>query len=326
MSLALDPDFTPGYINLGFSYFYLDRFADARSTVDQAFARKLDVPEILMLRYHLAFLHDSEGEISQAVALAKGKPGAEDWMAHSQSLVLARSGHLHAAREMSPRAVELAQQAGQQERAATYKAGEADWEAFTGNVSAARESASAALKLSKGRDIEYAAGFALAVGEEFSRARAIAEDLEKRFPEDTSVRFNYLPALRGVFALHDGNPARAIELLKTEGSNEFAVSAIDFNTFYGGLYPAWVRGQAYLSEHHGTQAATEFQKILDHRGLVISDPIGALAHLQLGRAYAMVGDNNKAKSAYDDFLNLWKDADPEIPILKQAKLEYARLQ
>src|SRR5262249_24023697 len=172
---------------------------------------------------------------------------------------------------------------------------------------------------------EYAAGFAFAVSGDYSRAQALADDLEKRFPKDTAVKFNYLPALHGLFALHDREPAHAIELLQTAIPYEFAIPSIDFNTFFGGLNPIWVRGEAYLAQHKGAEAAAEFQKMLDHKGLLAGDPVGALAHLQLGRAYVVAGDSAKAKSAYQNSFALWKDADPEVPTLKQAKAEYARL-
>jgi tetratricopeptide (TPR) repeat protein len=324
-ALTLDPDFTPAHSNLGFSYFYLDQFDQAHSVVEKAFSRNLDVPENLMLRFYLAFLDQDETGMVKAAAQAKGKPGAEDWMADAQALVLARSGRLRAARQMSEQAMELAQKAGQMERAATYEAAEADWEALCGESSAARNTAIRALGLSKGRDVEYAAAFALAVAGDFSQSRALAHDLETHFPEDSSVKFNYLPALRGLFALHEGAPAQAIETLRTATPYEFAIDAIDFNTFFGGLYPVWVRGQAYLAGHDGAAAAKEFEKILNHRGLVAADPVGVLARLQLGRAHVISGDVKEARSAYMDFLNLWKGSDPEIPILKQAKMEYAKL-
>jgi hypothetical protein len=184
----------------------------------------------------------------------------------------------------------------------------------------------AALELSKGRDVEYGAAVALALSGEFSRSQALANDLERRFPEDTSVRFSYLPALRGVFALNHSKPSNAIELLQVAVPYELAIPGIAFFGFFGSLYPVYVRGEAYLAAHHGAEAAAEFQKILDHRGIVFSDPVGALAHLQSGRAFALSGDKAKAKTAYQDFLILWEHADPDIPILKQAKAEYAMLQ
>ena len=157
----------------------------------------------------------------------------------------------------------------------------------------------------------------------------LTDDLSGRFPEDTLVRFNYLPALRALLALNHNQPANAVDLLQTAIPYESG-SPIEGGSEYlqgvGTLYPAYVRGVAYLAARRGPEAAAEFDKILDHRGAVISDPIGALAHMQIGRAYALAGDKDKARAAYQDFLALWKDADPDIPVLKQAKAEYAKLQ
>src|SRR5271166_5477290 len=326
IALGIDPDFAPGYVNVAFAYFYLDRLAETEEAIQRASEHRRETPEIFLLRYHLAFVNGDRAGMDRAAALARGKPGVEDWTLHAESLVEAHSGRLQAASRLSRRALDMAQQAGQRERAATYQAAEAVWQAFFGDAPAARQSATAALQLSNGRDIEYAAAFALALAGDFSRAQTLANDLERRFPEDTSVQFNYLPALHALLALNRGEPAKAIELLQVDVPYELAVPAVDFNAFFGGLYPVYVRGLAYLAAHQGTEAAAEFQKILDHRGIVVSDPIGALAHLQLGRAYAMQGDMAKAKAAYKDFLTLWKDADPDIPILKQAKAEYTKLQ
>ncbi|HEV2696490.1 MAG TPA: hypothetical protein VGU90_00760, partial [Terriglobales bacterium] len=325
-ALEMDPEFTPAYINLGFSNFYLDRFDEAKDTADQAFARKLDVPENLMLRFYLAFLNNDEAGMSQALELAKDKPGAEDWMLHSQSLIIARSGRLRMAREMSRQAMQLAQRAGQMERAATYESGEAVWEALFGNNSAATAKATAALRLSKARDVEYGAAFALALAGDYSRATPVANDLEKRFPEDTSVRFNYLPALRGLLALGTSSPEKSIEALKPAVTYELAVPSIAFNTFFGAFYPAWVRGQAYMAEHEPIKAVAEFEKIVGHRGLAAGDPIDASARFQMAKAYLLAGDKPRAKASYQDFLSVWKDADPNLFLLKQAKAEYLNLQ
>ena len=325
-ALEIDPDFAPGYLNPAFSYFWLDRVDEATTLVKRASERNLQMAELFALRYYIGFLKGDPAEMAAAAAASKNKPGAEDWIIYSQALVAARSGQLQLARRLSLGAMNLAQQLGERERAAAYEAGEAVWEALFGNPSAARKSALAALARSKGRDTEYAAGFALAIAEDLPRARAIATDLEKRFPEDTSVKFNYLPTLRALFALHDGSPERSIQILQTAAPYDFAVPPIAFNTFFGSLYPAWVRGEAYLAEHDGTAAAQEFEKILNHRGLVAADPVGALARLQLARAYAIAGDKGKASSAYQDFLQVWKAADLDIRILKQARDEYARLQ
>ena len=184
----------------------------------------------------------------------------------------------------------------------------------------------AALELSKGRDVEYAAGLALALSGDSSRSEALAGDLEKRFPEDTFAKFTYVPVLRALAALGRGKPADSVERLQIALPYELAVNGLNFNHFHlGGLHSAYVRGEALIAAHRYAEAAAEFQKILDHRGIVGADPIGALAHLQLGRAFALSGDKAKAKAAYEAFLALWKDADPDIPILKSAKAEYARL-
>ena len=184
----------------------------------------------------------------------------------------------------------------------------------------------AALELSKNREAEYGAAFALALSRDFSQAQSLANDLERRFPEDTSVRFSYLPVLCARLALNHGDASKALELLQIAVPYELGVPRSSVSGEFGALYPVYVRGEDRLAARQGAEAATEFQKILDHRGIVISDPIGALAHLQLGRAFTLAGDKTKAKTAYQDFLTLWKDADPDIPILKQAKAEYAKLQ
>jgi eukaryotic-like serine/threonine-protein kinase len=232
---------------------------------------------------------------------------------------------LQEARRMSRHAADLAQQAAHRERAALFETGAAVWEAFFGNASAARRSATAALELAKDREVEYGSAFAMALSGDSSRSQTLANDLERRFPEDTSVRFSYLPAVRALVVLNHGEPANAIELLQIAVPYELGTPRSKLQGFFGALYPVYVRGEAYLAARRGAEAVMEFQKILDHRGTVVSDPIGALAHLQLGRAYVLSGDKTKAKIAYQDFLSLWKEADPDIPILKQAKTEYAKL-
>jgi len=326
IALALDPDHTFAYVSLASSYIYLNRLEEAENTLQRASARKLEIPDVLLFRYHVAFLMGDKTAMERQVALSQGKPGAEDWISHAQALVLARSGQLQLARRMSRHAVDLAQQVGQRESAAVYETGGAVWEALLGNATAARRSATAALELSKGRDVEYGAAFALALSGDFSHSQALANDLERRFPEDTSVRFSYLPALRGLFALNHGDPSKGIDLLEAAVPYELAQTGLAFFGFFGNLYPAYVRGEAYLAAHQGAKAAAEFQKILDHSGIVFADPAGAVARLQLGRAFVLSGDKTKAKTAYQDFLTLWKDADADIPILEQAKAEYATLQ
>jgi tetratricopeptide (TPR) repeat protein len=323
-ALAIDPDFSPGYINRSFSYFYLGRFPEAASTLQQASDRKIETPEALILQYYLAFVKGDDAGMNAAAALAKGKPGAEDWITLSHSLVFARSGKLASARKVLRNAIDLARQSGQRERAATFAAAEPVWDALVGNASAVSPTAKAALELSNGRDVEYAAAFALALAGDVSTAQSLGTDLQKRFPEDSSVQFNYLPTLRALEALRHQEPQRAIELLQAV-RYEFGVPALNFNNFFGGLYPTYVRGQAFLALGHGAEAAAEFQKILDHSGLNFADPTGALAYLGIARASLLQGDTAKARAAYQNFLSLWKDADPGIPVFQQAKAEFARL-
>jgi hypothetical protein len=199
------------------------------------------------------------------------------------------------------------------------------WEAFYGNAAAARQSASKALALGRGRDVDYAAAFALALSGDLPRSRALAEDLAREFPEDTFVQFMYLPTLRALFALnaHDG-PA-AIQALQIASRYDLALGGVGFIGRFGGLYPIYVRGLAYLAARQPAKAAGEFQRILDHRSIVLVDPMGAMARLQLARALALSGDTAKAKTAYSDLLQLWKTADPDIRVLEQAQSEYARL-
>jgi DNA-binding winged helix-turn-helix (wHTH) protein/tetratricopeptide (TPR) repeat protein len=325
ITIVLSPDLSPPYMNMAFAYLYMGRLGNAAEALEQYKTRLQGFTEIVILRYQLAFLRGDTAGMSDAASLASSKPTAADKMLNAQSLAEAHSGRLQSARSTSRAAVEAAQHAGQPEVAATYQAGQAAWEALFGGSSEAKHSANSALKLSSGRDAEYAAAFALAFTGDSSRPESMLNDLEKRYPEDTSVQFNYLPALRAQLALNRHNPHKAIEVLHPAHPHDLAISAVAFNYGFGAMYPLYLRGLAYLALHQGDSAAAEFQKILGHPGIVVSDPISALARLQLARAYTMQGDTSRAKAAYEDFLTLWNDADPDIPIYKQAKTEYAKL-
>jgi tetratricopeptide (TPR) repeat protein len=206
-----------------------------------------------------------------------------------------------------------------------FEASAAVREAFLGDKDEAKRSALAVLKLSKGRDVEYGAALALALSGDSAEAQRRADDLEKRFPEDTSAKFNYVPVLRAVVALNRGDMARAIRTLEQTVPYEMGSPQTTYFSFFGALYPIYVRGEAYLKMNQPAEAAAEFQKIIDNRVLVIADPIGAMAGLELARAYRNSGDT-RAMSAYQDFLARWKDAEPNNPILKEAKAEYGKLQ
>jgi tetratricopeptide (TPR) repeat protein len=324
--VQLAPDFFPGYVNLAGSYMLVDRLGDAESTLQRAFERKLENPYLLIVQYTIAFLKGDHARMERAAALARGKPGAEVWMSDQESFSLAYSGHLQQARKMSRHAAGLARQTGQRETAALFETGAALREALFGNAPEARRSAVAALDLSKGRDVEYGAALALAFSGDSSQAEMLTNEMEKRFPEDTEVKYAYVPVLRAQLSLNRNQPSRAVELLQTAAPYELGIPVCGIMAYFGALYPIYVRGEAYLAGRLGPEAATEFQRVLDHRGVVVNDPIGALARLQLGRALALTGNTTKAKAAYEDFLRLWKDADADIPILRQAKTEYGKLQ
>ncbi len=312
-AIGIDPEFIPGYINIAFDYLYMDRLEEAEKAVQRASEHKTEWPELLTLKYYLAFMKGDRSGMDHAVKLAKGNSGKEDLMAHSEALVLARAGQFQAARKMSLRAVQLAQQAGQHERAATYMAANAVWEAMFGNAPAARQIATAALELSRGRDIEYSAAFALALSGDSARSHTLANDLERRFPEDTSVQFNYLPTPRGIIALNHHQPERAVELLEIAAPYDIDVPSIDFNTFFGGLYPVYVRGEAYLAEHKGAEAASEFQKILIHPGIVLGDPVGVAARVATGQGVRFVRGRGPCKGYLPGFSHPVEACGPWCP-------------
>jgi tetratricopeptide (TPR) repeat protein len=325
-SIAIDPDATLAYGSAAFSQLHLDRLSDAEATLQRALNRKLDHPDFPRVRYFIAFVRNDQPQMSRWATQAKGKPGVEDMMSHLESLAMARAGRLADAGRAIDITIDLARQAGQKERAAMFEAAAADWEAFYGNAASARRRADDALALSKGRDAAYAAALALALSGESSRSRALADDLNARFPEDTCVQFMYLPTLRAQLALNMGDPAAAIQWLQAASRFDFAQGGTGFNGFFGALYPVYVRGTAYLSAHRPGEAAVEFQKVLDHPGAVLVDPMGAVARLQLARSLASTGDAVKAKSVYRNLLAVWATGDADASLIKQARAEFARLQ
>jgi len=325
LAMAMDPGFPFPYANVATDYQQLDRYDESEAVYRSSLEHNVNIPDLLIQRYDLKFLLGDNAGMEQIMAQSRTS-GVEDWVSSHAALALAYSGHLQQARMMSKKAIDLAQKASGKEPAALYQAATSIREALFGNMAQAKRSAAAALELSNGRDVEYGAAFAMALAGDSAGAQALANDLDKRFPEDTSVRSSYLPVLRAILAMNGREPAKAIEALQAAAPYELGVPLSWFNGTFGQLYPVYVRGQAYVDARQGAEAAAEFQKILDHRGIVASDPIGAVARLQLGRALVLSGDKTKAQAAYQDFLKLWKDADPDIPILQQAKAEYAGLQ
>lgn len=317
----LNPDFAIAYYNLAVNNFYLGRIEEAENTLRRAAGRGLQIDEYLMLEYDIAFLKNDKTGMQKAADLARERSGGEAWIANREANTLAYSGQLHQAKALFQRSVDQDMQQALPERAALWDAGESLREAWFGNTADAIARANAALKLSNNSEVEYGAALALAIVKD-ARAESLAENMEKRFPENSVVRFSYMPVLRARIALNHGDTSKAIEALQVAVPYELGAT----HELIGALYPIYMRGEAYLAAGRGTEAAVEFQKILNHREVVGSDPIGALAHLQLGRACALAGDKAKAKAAYEDFFKLWRDADPGIPLLKQARAEYQRLQ
>jgi eukaryotic-like serine/threonine-protein kinase len=324
-SLRLEPNNVVEYENLGQIYLALNRFDEARTTTEEALARKLeDIPLHLNL-YALAFSQRNAAAMKQQADWALGKLSAEDYMLSLESDTEAWSGRLGKARELSRQATESARRSGEKEPAALWQANAAIREALFGNAEAARQNATEAVALAPGsRDAEAQAALAYALASDVAHAQSLADDLGKRFPQDTVVQSVWLPTIRAQIETVRKNPARSIELLQTAAPYELGM--LSGSAVNSCLYPVYVRAETYLNAHQSQLAAAEFQKILDHRGLLWNCATGALAHLGIARAYAMQGDTAKAKAAYQDFLALWKDADPDIPILKEAKAEYAKLQ
>jgi DNA-binding winged helix-turn-helix (wHTH) protein/tetratricopeptide (TPR) repeat protein len=324
-AIKLDPIDSVAYDNLAFCLINLDQMEEARKVLDQALSRKLDVAGVRVPLYILAFLQGDVPEMQEQLAWSAGRPGEEEAMFLAyRADTEAFQGRLGKSREYSRRAVDAELRADAKEGSASQQAYAALWQAEFGNLVQARKDAASALALSPGRDGKIVIAMALARVGDFSHANALADELQKARPQDTLLQFYHLPSIRAAVELSHGNAAMAEEFTERARPYELASPSTP-PTDLRALYPSYVRGQAYLAMHRGNHAAVEFQRILDHRGLNGNSPLGALAHLQIGRAYAMSGDPAKARTAYQDFLTLWKDADPDIPILKQAQAEYAKL-
>ncbi len=322
-SMKLDLGSGISYNNLVFAYLAVNRLDEARATAQEAQAQNRDSSSIHLFLYVINFLqHDAAGMEREAAGLM-GSPGYEDAMLGRESDTAAYGGQFAKARELTRRASDSAQRADEKETAAGYAAEAAVREALVSNMGWAKEQAQAALALSTGRDVEAVSAIALGLAGDSAQATRLAEDLNKRFPEDTIVQLEYLPMIHAGAFLGSGNATKAVEALAPAAPYELGSLP---QTLSFALYPVYLRGEVYVAAHHGSAAAAEFQKILDHPGVVQNEPIGALARLGLARAYALSSDAAKAKGAYQDFLALWKNADPDIPILKEAKAEYAKLQ
>jgi serine/threonine protein kinase len=310
-------------VNLAYADQWINQLDQAKATVQEARAHHVDSPWFPLVLYNVDFLsHDAAG-MERQVAEATGKPGVDDQIFFLESETAAYGGELTKSRQLMRSAVDSAQRSDEKETAAEYQAHASVREALLGDLSAAKQDAQAALVRARNKQVEGFAGIALGLAGDSAGAERLAGDLGKHFPEDTIVQFNYLPTIHAAIALRNGEAGRAVEALAAASAYELGQTNTSF-TF--ALYPVYLRGAAYLAAKQGAAAEAEFQKILDHSGVVGNQPIGALAHLGLARARALQGHSAEARTAYMDFFTLWKNADPDVPLLKESKAEYAKLR
>jgi eukaryotic-like serine/threonine-protein kinase len=315
----LNPDDVLGYGNVVGVLVNLNRLREAKDMTAEALGKKLDSEDPRIAMYRMGFLNNDDLGMQQQTSWAAERPEEQSLMLYYQADTSAYAGKLAKARELSRRAIAAAELEGSEERAAGCEGAVA--EALFGNGAEAKQFAASALNRSSARDVQFTSGLALALVGGKDKATEVADLLKSRYPEDTIVKFHYWATVYAAIGLANGAPARAIEFLKAASPIEVGLaSGTRYSTY---MYPVYVRGLAYIAAKQGDAAAAEFQKVLNWPGVVTNEPIGALVHLQLARANAMQGDGIKARAKYEDFFKLWKDADSDIPILKQAKAEYA---
>jgi eukaryotic-like serine/threonine-protein kinase len=310
-------------VNLTYSYQWINQLDQAKALVQDARAHHVDSPWFPLVLYNVDFLqHDAAG-MERQVGDATGKPGVEDQILFLESETAAYNGEFSKSRELTRRAADAAERTNEKETAAEYLGHSAVREALVGNMDAAKQDAKAAMMRSNSRQGNAFSAIALALAGDSAQAARLSDDLRKKFPADTIVQSDYLPMIRAAAALRSGDASRAVEALATSEPYELGQTNTSF-TF--ALYPVYLRGEAYLTAKQGAAAQGEFQKILDHYGAVGNQPIGALAHLGLARSYTLQANIPKARATYSNFLSLWKNADPDIPLLKEAKAEFAKLK
>jgi len=324
-ALEVDPNYAIGYENVTFAFIYQNRLSQAEALLRTAAEHKIEIVDFSICRYFIAFLRRDPAAMEREMTQRRAKAEGQGWFEHQEALTLAYQGRLREADRLSDRAILLSRQAGLRERAAQLEGARATWNALLGMRSEAQTSAAAALSLYRSRDADYGPAFALALLHDSAQARKLEADLAKKYPEDTSVQFSYLPALRALKALNQGDPAKALEMTQVAAPYDLAVPGTAFYTgaFFGALYPVYVRGLAYSQLGRYREAAAEFQKILDHPGIMLNDPIGPMARLQLARALSACGDRARAAEIYRDLFAIWQDADPEPPVVQQASAERA---
>jgi len=320
-ALLLDPSRAATYANLATGLLALNRVEEASAVLAEAGKRDLHTDLLLQIQYWIAFLHDDESEMERLAQRSSDVPGAQALLLSERSNTAAYHGHFEQAREFSNAAENLMERDGNKEWAASYLVQAALRESEVGKFAQAQKYISQAQKLSRGQDVATLTAVVLAQVGNVNQAEALCNELDKHWPEGTIVQKYWLPAIRAEIDLRQARPSKAIDDLGVATPLEFANPG---STAVPTLYPAYVRGQAYLAMGDGPRAAVEFRKLTDRPGLVLNYPLGALAHLGLARAYKSSGDLQNSRQAYLDFLTLWEDADPDIPILNEAKAEYAK--
>ena len=325
-ALEIDPSFEILYYDVAVRSADIGRMQDADDAIRFAFTRGLRTPDLLLAAYDLAFLKHDQAAMERIEHEAEQDPLAEEYILQHKAFVLANLGRLTEAGRTMQMASDAARRAGEKESIALNLAGQAVWEALAGKLDDAKHHANVALTLKSDRAVEYGTALALVIAGDSARAQSLANDLSKRFPEDTSVQMSYLPVLRARIALNQGDAAKAIGALEAAIPYELGTPRSAIHGDFGALYPIYFRGEAFLAARKGAEAAQEFQKILDHPGIVGSDTIGGLAKLQQARAFAMQGDVTKTRAAYGAFLAMWKDADSNVPVLRQAHAELNQIK
>ena len=321
-AFEINPDSSNNYVSLMYCDQYLGKLDQVKAAAEESRAKKLNSPWYPLILYVVDFLQNNAAGMAEQATATKGILGVEDQMFFIESETAADHGQFNKVRELTRQAADSARRAQEKETAAEYQSHNSLREALVGKAEWAKQDAQSALSEIKGKHGEGFSAIAFALAGDVADANRGIDDLAKRFPQDTIVQTQYLPMARALVALNSGNAQAAVDTLSAATPYELGHTNDDF-TF--ALYPVYFRGQAYLAAKNGSAAAGEFQKILDHASIVGNESIGALAHLGLGRACFLAGDSSKAKAAYQDFFNLWKNADQDVPVLRQAKAEYAKL-
>jgi len=322
-AMKLTPGAAKSYSNLFVAYLFLNRLDEAKAIAREAESRKLGSSFLDDNLYLVEFLNHDDGGMQREAAEAMKKSDSDDLILSFESDTAAYGGHFAQARELTRRAEEAASRGGHKGTVPAYEAEAAVREALVGNLDLAKRRAQDALAPSEGPAVETLSAEALAMAGASADVARLVDDLNQRYPENTPVQYNSLPVIRASAALERGEPENAIKALAAATPYELGQTGQEVSLV---LYPIYLRGEAFLAAKQGAAAAAEFQKIVDHPGLVQNELIGALAHLQLGRANVLLHDSTRAKMEYQSFLTLWRTADPDIPILKQAKVEYSKLQ